>query len=64
MQRAKHKIDNVFIAGFIIELCTDMSAYIRYFNTFYAIMHQLGGHVYIIYPKHAFLHPFTQHILE
>ena len=48
----------------LIELCTDMSAYIRYFNTFYAIMHQLGGHVYIIYPKHAFLHPFTQHILE
>ena len=64
MQRAKHKIDNVFIAGFIIELCTDMSAYIRYFNTFYAIMHQLGGHVEVVYLKNTRLHALAQHVLE
>ena len=26
MQCAKHEVDNVFVAGFIIQLCTDMAA--------------------------------------
>ena len=32
MQCAKHEVDNVFVAGFIIQLCTDMAADIGHFN--------------------------------
>ena len=64
MQCAKHEVDNVFVAGFIIQLCTDMAADIGHFNPFYAIMHQLGSHVNIVYSEHAFLHSFAQYIFE
>ena len=64
MQCAKHEVDNVFVAGFIIQLCTDMAADIGYLNPFYAIMHQLGSHVNIVYSEHAFLHSFAQYIFE
>ena len=53
MQCAKHEVDNVFVAGFIIQLCTDMAADIGHFNPFYAIMHQLGSHVNIVYSEPA-----------
>ena len=49
MQCAKHEVDNVFVAGFIIQLCTDMATDIGHFNPFYAIMHQLSSHVNIVY---------------
>ena len=64
MQCAKHKVHNVFVAGFIIQLCADMAADIGHFNPFYTIMHQLGGHVDIVYSEHAFLHSFAQYILK
>ena len=64
MQCAKHEVDNVFVAGFIIQLCTDMATDIGHFNPFYAIMHQLSSHVNIVYSEHAFLHSFAQYIFE
>jgi len=41
-----------------------MAADIGHFNPFYAIMHQLGSHVNIVYSEHAFLHSFAQYIFE
>ena len=57
MQCAKHEVDNVFVAGFIIQLCTDMATDIGHSNPFYAIMHQLGSHVNIVNVKNSFACP-------
>ena len=64
MQCTKHKVHNVFVAGLVIQLCADMAADIGHFNPFYTIMHQLGGHIDIVYSEHAFLHSFAQYILK
>ena len=64
MQRSEHNVDHVLVAFFICQFSAYVSAYIRYLDTFHAIVYQLGSHVNIVNLKYPFLHTLTKNILE